>query len=192
MTPSPRDAGAERAIAARGDGAQSQAFLATHRGQAAFAREYARLISAIVANAQMVGKMDPERPAVVRQSPERVILQLGPVALTVAWLRKGGNSAAIGELLFIFWRGTIASRGGEPTAYTAKRSAAVPPAIVFEETLVAYAIDEATWTWRTASLEVEGVSSAILAERCVRRLVELQDQDAAVPQASISLVTTTA
>jgi hypothetical protein len=182
--PSPRDA-----IAARGDGAQSQAFLATHRGQAAFAREYARLIAAIVAEATMIGKADPERVPVIRQSPERVIVQLGPVAMTVAWLRKGGESAAIGELLFIFWRGTIASRSGDPTEYSARRKVIVPPEILWEETLIAFALSENAWTWRTAALDVEGVTSPTLADRCVSRLLALQHDDTDLPVVSLSLVT---
>jgi hypothetical protein len=182
--PSPREA-----LAERGDSVQSQAFLATHRGQAAFAREYARLIAAIMADATMIGKMDPERVPVIRQSPERVIVQLGQVAMTVAWLRKGGESAAIGELLFIYWKGTIAPRGGDPTEYNARRKVVVPPTILWEETLVAFALTETAWTWRTAKGDVEGVTSPTLAERCVRRLTALQDDETAVPVESLSLVT---
>jgi hypothetical protein len=181
---SPREADAER-----GDSVHSQAFLATHRGQAAFAREYARLIAAIMADATMIGKLDPERVPVIRQSPERVIVQLGPVAMTVAWLRKGGESAAIGELLFIFWRGTIAPRGGDPTEYNARRRVVVPPTILWEETLIAFALTETAWTWRTAKGDVEGVNSPTLAERCVSRLSALHNDETDLPVESLSLVT---
>lgn len=182
--PSPRDTSVDR-----GDSVHSQAFLATHRGQAAFAREYAKLISAIISDATAVGKMDPERVPVIRQSPERVIVQLGPVAATVAWLRKGGDSAAIGELLVIYWRGTVASRAGDPTEYNSRRKVVVPPTILWEETLVAFALTETAWTWRTAQGNVEGVNSATLAERCIRRLSALHDDETDLPVESLSLVT---
>ena len=175
------------AIADRGDFAPSQAFLATHRGQAAFAREYARLITAIVADVGGRAKVNPELAPLIRQSPERCIVQLGPVALTMVWLRKGAENTANGELLLILWRGTIAKSGGEPTEYSARRRAVVAPTILWEETLVAAAASEATWSWRSGIADVDGVSSVTLAERSVRRLAALHDDETDLPVASISL-----
>ena len=171
----------------RGDFAPSQAFLATHRGQAAFAREYARLVSAIVSDVGAAARENPLFAPLVRQSPERCIVQLGPVAMTMVWLRKGAESTANSELLLILWRGTIAKSAGEPTEYNARRRDVVAPLILWEEALQATADSEASWEWRSGLADTRGVTSLELAQRSVRRLVALHDDETAVPVASISL-----
>ena len=45
---------------------------------------------------------------VVRRSPARCLVQLGPVALTVAWLQRAQGTVADGELLVVVWRGEVA------------------------------------------------------------------------------------
>ena len=179
---SPQDAFADR-----GDFAPSQAFLATHRGQAAFAREYSRLVAGLVSEVGVAAKQNAAFAPIIRQSPERCIVQLGPVAMTMVWLRKGAENTANGELLLILWRGTIAKSAGEPTEYSARRRDVTPPTILWEETLVASADSEATWAWKSGNAEGEGVSSQKLAERSVRRLAALHDDETALPVASISL-----
>ena len=175
------------ALADRGDLASSNAFLATHRGQAAFVREYARLVAAVVAEVGNAARLRPELTPVIRQSPERCIVQLGPVAMTLVWLRKGAESTSIGELLLIFWRGTIAKSAGEPSAYTGRRREVVPPMILSEETLVASTISESDWAWKSGDADTEGAPSLVLAERSVRRLATLHDDETALPVASLSL-----
>jgi hypothetical protein len=170
----------------RGDFAPSQAFLATHRGQAAFAREYARLVSAIVADVGAAARENVLLTPIIRQSPERCIVQLGPVAMTMAWLRKGAETTANGELLLILWRGTIAKTAGEPSEYSGRRRDVVAPTILWEETLQASAESEATWVWTTEAADDSGVNSLDLAQRSVRRLTSLHDDETAVPVESIS------
>ena len=175
-------------ISDRGDFAPSQAFLATHRGQAAFAREYARLVAAIVADVGVAARENPAFTPIIRQSPERCIVQLGPVAMTMVWLRKGAENTANGELLLILWRGTIAKSAGEPTEYSARRRDVIAPTILWEETLVASAESEATWGWRSGAADGNGgVTSLELAQRSVRRLAALHDDETALPVASISI-----
>lgn len=175
------------AEASPGDGLHSQSFLASHRGQAAFAREYARLTGALVAGIGIATRGDPERIPTIRQSPERCIVQLGSVALTVGWLRKNADPSAIGELLLILWRGTIASRAGEPSAFTVKPRTQTPPTILWEETLVAEAGSEADWTWRPEDSDARGVPSDVLAERAILRLSALFNNESDVPETSLSL-----
>lgn len=171
----------------RGDFAPNQAFLATHRGQAAFAREYARLVSSIVAEIGITAKGHPALAPIIRQSPERCIVQVGPVALTMAWLRKGNETTVNGELLLILWRGTIAKSAGEPTEYSARRRDVVAPTILWEETLSASAESEASWAWRSGVADIHGVTSIELAQRSVRRLAALHDDESALPTTSIAL-----
>lgn len=174
-------------ISDRGDFAPNQAFLATHRGQAAFAREYARLVTAIVAEIGATARANPALTPIIRQSPERCIVQLGPVAMTMAWLRKSAEYAANGELLLILWRGTIAKSAGEPTEYSARRRDVIAPTILWEETLVAAADSEATWAWRSGVADTLGVTSLELAQRSVRRLASLHDDETALPVTSVFL-----
>ena len=182
MTGSPRDAFADR-----GDLANSPAFLATHRGQAALVREYARLVAALVAEVGSAARERPEFAPVIRQSPERCIVQLGPVAMTMVWLRKGAEAVSNGELLLILWRGTIAKSAGEPSAYAARPRNAVPPTILWEETLIASTTSESDWTWKNGDVDAKGVTSQMLAERSVRRLAKLHDDETALPVASLLL-----
>jgi len=107
--------------------------------------------------------------------------------MTMVWLRKGAETVSNGELLLILWRGTIAKSAGEPSAYSARPRNAVPPTILWEETLVASTTSESDWTWKTGDVDAQGVTSQVLAERSVRRLATLHDDETALPVASLSL-----
>src|SRR5213083_2550684 len=83
-------------------------FLSTPRALAACGREFARLCEGIADEVgASLGEAAPDK-VVLRQSPERCIVQVGPAALTVAWLRNNRDSVAEGELLIILWRGQVA------------------------------------------------------------------------------------
>src|SRR5437867_3721477 len=80
-------------------------FLSTPRALAACAREFTRLCEGIADTlGASLGETVVDK-VVLRQSPERCIIQVGPAALTVAWLRNNRDSVAEGELLIIHWRG---------------------------------------------------------------------------------------
>lgn len=179
--PEPSDANATR-----GDGEQVSAFLASHRGQAAFAREYARLALALAAGASQATRDNPELTSIIRQAPERCIVQLGSVALTVAWIRKGADPSAIGELLLILWRGTIAQRPGEPSSFSVRPKKQSPPTILWEETLIAAADSEADWTWRPEFGDFVGVNSDGLAERAIASLAAISHDDTDLPRTSLT------
>jgi hypothetical protein len=148
-------------------------FLSSHRALAVRSREFERLTAATVAGVTALHALSAqqiEKP-VVRRSPDRCLVQFGPVALTVAWLRHTLDSVAEGELLVIVWLGMIAPRGRfgsdlTTTACTPVRSATV----LWEEAFKASAADEASWLWRPADVDIGGYRSAELAERCVERL----------------------
>jgi hypothetical protein len=106
----------------------------------------------------------------LRLTPERCIVQVGPVALTIAWLRGPLDSLTDGRLLIIAWRGTIARR--RFNELPERRSA--PPATqtavgVWEEVFVASA-DEHVWEWKSEAEGGRRYGSAELASRSVEQL----------------------
>lgn len=147
-----------------------QPFLATHRALAACAREFGRLSDEVVEGVAALPSTNVEHKATARQSPSRCIVQLGPVALTIAWLRGPHDSVETGELLAIVWRGAVAPRQKhEPERHLMVRAplAATP---LWEQVLTAVAETEATWAWQSKDAAVGRCSSAELAARCVERL----------------------
>jgi len=166
----------DRDSAAAADRIDPRPFLSSHRALAVRSREFERLTTAAVAGVTALHShaAQPVEKPVVRRSPDRCLVQFGPVALTVAWLRHTLDSVAEGELLVIVWRGMIAPSGRfgtdiTTTACTPVRSATV----LWEEAFKASANDEASWLWRPTGADIGGYRSEELAERCVKRLGQL-------------------
>lgn len=151
----------------------SRSFLSSHRALSVRVREFDRLTEAAVEGvaafaASGVGPL--ERP-VVRRSPDRCLIQVGLVALTLAWLRHTLGSVAEGELLVVVWRGIIASPSVNTADLTTTICTPVRSAtVLWEEVLQAVAIDQPTWLWRPTDMDVGGYRSAELAGQCVERL----------------------
>jgi len=164
---------AERRADARTDEVRG-GFITSHRAAAVCTRELTRLHDAIADGlAAWGGGTDGAALAdvpVVRRTPARCLVQVGPVALTVAWLQRAQGTVADGELLIVVWRGAVAAqtmRGFEHTADRAGASLATP---VWESVLMASAESEAGWAWVPAGLADVALSSASLAEHCLERL----------------------
>ena len=148
-------------------------FLDSHRARAVRAREYERLTDAVMSGvaALHATAANPGDEPAVRRSPDRCLMQFGPVALTVAWLRGTADSPSAGELLVIVWRGLVAPGRRDVTDRTTVICTPVRSAtVLWEEALTAVAADEASWLWRPAGVDIGGYRSAELAERCVDRL----------------------
>jgi hypothetical protein len=150
-----------------------RSFLSSHRALAVRLREFDRLTDAVISDVTALGASatGPLLKPVVRRSPNRCLVQFGPVALTLTWLRHTNDSAAAGELLVVVWRGIIATADVHAadrttTLVTPVRSATV----VWEEVLQAVAIDEPSWLWQPAGADIGGYRSTELAERCVEQL----------------------
>lgn len=142
-------------------------FLESHRALAACTREFGRLADAII-HRLAADPLAEEKP-VVRQSPGRCIVQLGPVALTLTWLRSTLDSVAEGQLLVIGWRGSVAPKSSHSPERGGLHRAPLPATALWEEVLVAVAADEASWLWRAPAGSVAS-SSADLGRRWVERL----------------------
>jgi hypothetical protein len=148
----------------------ARAFLASHRATLVCAREVALLLKTVAAGASALNAGGSvERPA-VRRSPDRCIVQLGPVAITVAWLPRRQVSIEDGRLLVILWRGMVApptiQYEPERVPTRAVRSSATA---LGEQTYRPVAASEATWNWKPEGQD-HSYASADLGERCVEWL----------------------
>ena len=147
-----------------------QTFLSSHRARAVLTREFARLSKQLIAAARTLAHNSLDEAPTVRQAPDHCIVQFGPVALTVGWLRNGSDSPAAGQLLAIVWRGYIAPRGEHSPERLDARRARTAPVSAWEETLVVSAASEETWHWHPEGLTREGYASPELATRCIEQL----------------------
>jgi hypothetical protein len=148
-------------------------YTSSYRANAACVRELSRL------HEEIVGSLTAERgiPAdavidepVVRRSPARCLVQLGPVALTVAWLQRSQGTVADGELLVVVWRGEVAVRTPQGFERADQHSGASSATALWESVLVVSARSETEWGWAPAGARGDAVSSSALAQRCVERL----------------------
>lgn len=147
-------------------------FLASHRALAVCTREFGKLSDGVVDAVEALAASGAVEKPAVRTMPGRCIVQLGPVALTIAWLRSTLDSVADGQLLVMVWRGSVAPKVTRLPEDQARRgSAAQVPVALLEESLAAAGNDEASWSWRLSE-DVQDFTSAELASRCVALLRE--------------------
>src|SRR3954467_6021294 len=74
--------------------ATAKPYLTTHPAVAASGREFTRLVEFVADNIVALHLEDPAHALKVRRSPYRSIMQVGPVAITLTWLRDRADSAA--------------------------------------------------------------------------------------------------
>ena len=163
-------------IAVRSDARAHDAhadYTSSYRANAACARELARLheeIATSLATARVPADAAGADEPVVRRSPARCLVQLGPVALTVAWLQRAQGTVADGELLVVVWRGEVAVRTPQGFERAHQRSGASSATALWESVLVVSARSETEWAWVPAGARGDALSSAALAHHCVERL----------------------
>ena len=168
---------AERRADVRTDEVRAS-FITSHRAAAVCARELSRLHDAIADGLEGWGVGtaragdDPTLAdvPVVRRTPARCLVQVGPVALTVAWLQRAQGTVADGELLVVVWRGEVAVRSPQGFERAHQHSGASSATALWESVLVVSARSETEWSWAPAGARGDGVSSSALAQRCVERL----------------------
>ena len=124
-------------------------FLDSHRALAVCAREFDRLADDI--SKRVVNLQDEAKglKCDVRRSPGRCIVQLGPVALTISWLRTRAETVSQGRLLIVEWNGTVGANGAQEYVNGVPTVAVTQTAKVVRETVfLPDANDEKSWTWR--------------------------------------------
>lgn len=147
---------------------QRDAFLASHRAITHLGREFDRLSTEVTRRVATVTRDGVETPLEVYREPGRCTVQLGPVALTLSWVRARPDSVATGRLLIIEWEGQVGRarvNGG-------------PGAVPLRETVLradATRVDD--WQWRSDDLADYAYDSHELAAHCVDSLAyTLQDR----------------
>jgi len=147
---------------------QRDAFLGSHRAITHLGREFDRLAGEVTRRVATVSRDDVATPLEVHRVPGRCTVQLGPVALTLSWVRTRPDSVATGRLLIIEWEGHVgrANSGGGPGAVPLR-----------ETVLRADATRVDDWQWRSDDLAGYAYDSHELAAHCVDSLAyALQDR----------------
>src|SRR5919108_4588378 len=124
-------------------------FLDSHRALAVCAREFDRLADDVARRVTGLEDESKGLKADIRRSPGRCIVQLGPVALSISWLRTRAETVSQGRLLVVEWNGTVGANGAQEYVNGVPTVAVTQTAKVVRETVfVADASDEKSWTWR--------------------------------------------
>ena len=152
-------------------------YIESHRALAACEREIRFVAAEIARRLQASEKAGALTDLAVVSSPGRCMVQLGPVALTLAWLRTRLDIVADGELLIIVWEGEV-GRGTRRVMERAHLARAASARSVWEDTLTAVADDPESWRWRSAVADVSDSTSLLLADRCVDQLLRAHSAQA--------------
>ena len=159
-------------------------FAGSHRAHSACTRELVRLADGVEARVDELHTSGQYEASTTRQSPGRCIVQLGPVGLTLTWLRSPLGHVSDGELLVVVWRGMVApSRKHAPERPTG--APATFATAIWEDTLSVEADSEATWTWRSTVADRAAYTSDALADRCIAELRRAHDETP-MPAAAVS------
>ena len=147
---------------------QRDTFLASHRAITHLGREFDRLAAEVTKRVATVNRDDTEIPLEVHRVPGRCTVQLGPVALTLSWVRTRPDNVATGRLMIIEWEGHIGR--GTPSGG--------PGAIPLRETVLrAEATRVEDWQWKSDDVAGYAYDSSELAAHCVDSLAyALQDR----------------
>jgi hypothetical protein len=147
---------------------QRDAFLASHRAITHLGREFDRLAAEVTKRAATVNRDEAEVPLDVHRVPGRCTVQLGPVALTLSWVRTRPDNVGTGRLMIIEWEGQV----GRPNVATGPN-----PVPLRETVLRADATRVEDWQWRSDDAAGYAYDSTQLAAHCVDALAyALQDR----------------
>lgn len=151
------------------------AFLKSPRAVPVCARELEALGDAIVAAVEAwhhsgLAETLADKPA-ARRSPGRCAVQVGPVALSFAWLPAPQQDISAGELLVIVWHGVVGPR--RDLQLDRKAKAPVPRSAVqlWEGVFHAGILGADSWRWCARDVLPEGGhNTATLAAHAVNQL----------------------
>ena len=145
-------------------------YLGSHRSGPACARELERLADDVIQRVESMERDEAAGEIEVRRGAGRCIIQLGPVALTMSWIRSRTDAVIEGRLMIMEWDG-IVRRGTDQVPERAPvRHAYQPATLLREDVFVADAATEQTWRWRRDGRSLGTYTSRDLAARCMASL----------------------
>jgi hypothetical protein len=150
--------------------ADAATFLGSSRAVAVCAREFERLADGIAKRAATIGDKAGTK-AEVQRMPDRCIVQLGPVALSVSWIRERVDTVATGRLMIAEWNGTVVRPAQRPPENVTRSAVQGPATLMRENILRADATGEPDWIWRREATADLGYASRDLAAKCVESLL---------------------
>ena len=154
-------------------------FLGSSRAVAVCAREFERLADTIAKRATSAAEKVGAK-AEVQRMPDRCLVQMGPVALSVSWVRERVDTPATGRLMIAEWQGTVVRAPRPADMQTTTTVNHGPAQLIRENILRADATGEPDWLWRGEPSADIGYASRDLAARCVDSLVlSLQERASA-------------
>jgi hypothetical protein len=165
----PADADATFAADAERRDRDCESFLGSHRAIPVLGRELERLADDIARRASAL-RLGEAAPVEIRRAPGRCIVQIGPVALSLSWLRSHFDTVAGGQLLIVEWEGTV-GRGAEVAPERRNGAAPERAVAIREEVLLADATGERDWLWRRQGAALSTYTTRELASQCVDSLI---------------------
>jgi hypothetical protein len=145
-------------------------FLGSSRAVAVCAREFERLADTIAKRATSAAEKLGAK-AEVQRMPDRCLVQLGPVALSVSWVRERVDTVATGRLMIAEWQGTVVRQPRPADMKTTTTTNHGPATLMRENILRADATCEPDWLWRREPVDDHGYASRDLAAHCVESLM---------------------
>jgi hypothetical protein len=145
-------------------------FLGSSRAVAVCAREFDRLADTIAKRATSAAEKLGAK-AEVQRMPDRCLVQVGPVALSVSWVRERVDTVGTGRLMIAEWQGTVVRQPRPADMQTTTTTNHGPAQLMSEKILRADATGEPDWLWRREPVADLGYVSRDLAAHCVESLM---------------------
>jgi hypothetical protein len=145
-------------------------YLASHRSGPACARELERLADDVIQRVESIERDEAAGEIEVRRGAGRCIIQLGPVALTMSWIRSRTDAVIEGRLMIMEWDGIVRRGTDQVPERMPVRHAFRPATLLREDVFVADAATEQNWRWRRDGRALGMYTSRDLAARCLASL----------------------
>jgi hypothetical protein len=135
-----------------------QPFMSKPRAVTTFKREFDELTAELTDRVKVEKDRSADCRAELHCAPQRLVVQLGEVGLSVSWVAARSGDLSEGRLLVIEWEGAIAHGGGIRGTRTAKPKR--------ERVFRAEATGPEDWCWREEAKDGRAYSSRKLAGQC--------------------------